>query len=305
MGSRKPALAIAALPGRRARMIEYAKEVEQRGFEGVFVTSVSACLPFCQAVLQETSRITVGSSIQPIYFQSARLLADNAAFMHEISNGRFRLGIGISHAPALDRYGVKNTGRPVSDMRDYVAEMRSAENEVGPLPPIVLATLRDRMLDLACEVGDGCVWANGPRETVKKQLAARPKTSEDAFSTAAMVPTVIDDDVDAARNVHRKTLSRYVLLPNYRNYWKAAGFEQEMADVEAAIAAKDLDRIPSVLTDEWLDSTTLSGPESRVMEGIEAWYDAGIKTPIIVPSAIKGGQTAGIVSIFDMYDRKG
>jgi len=155
MGDRKPAIAIAALPGRRARMIEYAQQAEQRGFTGVYVTSVSACLPFCQAVLEATSTLIVGSSIQPIYFQSPRLLADNAAFMHEVSGGRFRLGIGISHAPALERYGVANTGKPVTDMRNYVAEMRGSENEVGPLPPIVLATLRDRMLDLACEIGDG------------------------------------------------------------------------------------------------------------------------------------------------------
>ncbi len=303
MARKMPALAIAALPGRRARMIEFAKETEQRGFTGVYVTSVSACLPFCQAVLQETRTLVVGSSIQPIYFQSPRLLADNAAFMHELSGGRFRLGIRISHAPALDRYGVQNTGKPIADMRKYVAEMRASENEVGELPPVVLATLRDRMLDLACEIGDGSVWANGPRDTVKAQLAARSRTSDDEFSTAAMIPTVIDDDVDAARNVHRKTLSRYVLLPNYRNYWKASGFEQEMTDIEAAIEAKEMDRIPSLLTDEWLDSTTLSGPESRVMQGIEAWFDAGIKTPIIVPSAIKGGQTAGIVAIYDMYDR--
>lgn len=303
MTQKKPGLAIAALPGRRHRMIEWAKEAEGRDFAGVFVTSVSACLPFCQAILQETSRITVGSTIQPIYFQSARLLADNAAFMHEMSGGRFRLGIGISHAPALQRYGVTNSGKPVSDMRNYVEELRAAEQEVGPLPPIVLATLRDRMLDLAVDAGDGAVWANGAREAVKKQLAARPRTADEDFFSADMIPTVIDDDVNAARAVHRKTLSRYVQLPNYRAYWKAAGFESEMADIEAAIDKGDLEKLPSLMSDEWLDSNTLSGPESRVMEGVEAWYDTGIKTPILVPSAIKGGQTAGLAAIFDMYER--
>lgn len=303
MTQKKPGLAIAALPGRRHRMIEWAKEAEGRDFAGVFVTSVSACLPFCQAILQETSRITVGSTIQPIYFQSARLLADNAAFMHEMSGGRFRLGIGISHAPALQRYGVTNSGKPVSDMRSYVEELRAAEQEVGPLPPIVLATLRDRMLDLAVDAGDGAVWANGAREAVKKQLAARPRTADEDFFSADMIPTVIDDDVNAARAVHRKTLSRYVQLPNYRAYWKAAGFESEMADIEAAIDKGDLEKLPSLMSDEWLDSNTLSGPESRVMEGVEAWYDTGIKTPILVPSAIKGGQTAGLAAIFDMYER--
>ncbi|MEC9346476.1 MAG: LLM class flavin-dependent oxidoreductase [Pseudomonadota bacterium] len=301
MADSKPALAIAALPGRRTRMIEYAKEVEQRGFAGVFVTSVSACLPFCQAILQETNRILVGSSIQPIYFQAPRQLADTAGFLHEIGRGRFRLGVGISHAPSLTRYGVGPTGKPVSDMREFVAAMQAASPDTGPMPPVVLATLRDRMLDLACEIANGAVWANGPREAVKAQLAARGRTSDEDFFTGVMVPTVIDDDVNAARAVHRNTLSRYVQLPNYRNYWKAAGYEQEMTDIEAAIAARELERLPSCMSDAWLDSVTLSGPMSRVREGVEAWYDAGVKVPILVPSAIKGGQTAGIAAIFDMF----
>lgn len=301
MAESKPAISIAALPGRRSRMIEYAKEAEARGFAGVFVTSMSACLPFCQAVLQETNEIMVGSSIQPIYFQTPRLLADNAAFLHEISRGRFRLGIGISHAPALVRYGIEKTGKPVTDMRAFVGELRQAAAEVGELPPIVLATLRDRMLDLAVEVGDGAVWANGPRATVKRQLAQRPRAAADDFFTAAMVPTVVDDDVEAARAVHRKTLSRYVQLPNYRNYWRAAGYEDEMTAIETAIDREELDRLPRLMSDRWLDSVTLSGPASRVKDGIAAWRDAGIKTPILVPSSTRGGQTVAIAEIFDLF----
>ncbi|MDF1719607.1 MAG: LLM class flavin-dependent oxidoreductase [Minwuia sp.] len=297
----KPALAIAALPGRRHRMIEFAKEAESREFAGVFVTSVSACLPFCQAILQETTRLVVGSSIQPIYFQSARQLADNAAFLHEVSKGRFRMGLGISHAPSLDRHGVPQTRKPVADMRAYVAEMREASKEVGELPPLVLATLRDRMLDLAVEVGDGAVWANGPRDAVASQLAARARSAEDDFFTAAMVPTAIDDDVDAGRAVHRKTLSRYVQLPNYRKYWAAAGFEEEMTDIEAAMKAGDLDRIPTLMSDAWLDSVTMSGPPSRILEGLERWRDAGIKTPILVPSSTRGSQTTALAEIFDLF----
>ena len=298
----KPALAIAALPGRRDRMIEFAKETEARDFAGVFVTSVSACLPFCQAILQETTRLIVGSSIQPIYFQTARQLADNAAFLHEISRGRFRMGLGISHEVSLDRHGVPRTRKPVTDMRAYVAEMRAAEKEVGELPPLVLATLRDRMLDLAVEVGNGAVWANGPRHTVAAQLGARPASAGDDFFTAAMIPTAIDDDIDAGRAVHRKTLSRYVQLPNYRKYWSAAGFEQEMSDIETAINAGETDRIPSLMSNEWLDSVTMAGPKSRILEGLERWRDAGIKTPILVPTSTKGSQTTALAEIFDLFE---
>ena len=62
-----------------------------------------------------------------------------------------------------------------------------------------------------------------------------------------------------------------------------------MNGVEQAIADQDLDRVPECLSDAWLAETTLFGSASEVREGIEAWFDAGIKTPIIVPSATAGG----------------
>ena len=52
-----------------------------------------------------------------------------------------------------------------------------------------------------------------------------------------MIPTVIDDDRAAAAAINRRTLTGYVALPNYRNYWKAAGYVEEMEAIEAAIAA--------------------------------------------------------------------
>ena len=58
-----------------------------------------------------------------------------------------------------------------------------------------------------------------------------------------MIPTVIDDDIDAARARNRKTLQGYVALPNYRNYWIEAGYEAEMTAVQAAFAARDADAV--------------------------------------------------------------
>ena len=43
-----------------------------------------------------------------------------------------------------------------------------------------------------------------------------------------MIPTCISDDVEAAKAVNRRTLTNYGLLPNYRNYWKEAGYHEEM-----------------------------------------------------------------------------
>ena len=72
--------------------------------------------------------------------------------------------------------------------------------------------------------------------------------------------------------------------------------------VEAAIADKDFDRVPECLSDRWLADTTLFGSANEIREGIEAWFDAGIKTPIIVPSSASGGQIQALEEFFALWD---
>jgi alkanesulfonate monooxygenase SsuD/methylene tetrahydromethanopterin reductase-like flavin-dependent oxidoreductase (luciferase family) len=72
--------------------------------------------------------------------------------------------------------------------------------------------------------------------------------------------------------------------------------------VEAALEAKELERIPRCLSDRWLADTTLFGSAGKVREGIEAWFDAGIKTPIVVPSSAQGNQLKAIEEVFALWD---
>ena len=154
------------------------------------------------------------------------------------------------------RLGVQ-AGRPLSDMRDYVAAVRAVAGDLTP--PIYLATMRDRMLGLAVEVGQGAIWANAARSAVPGQLTRVPGAAEDGFFRANMIPTVIDDDRAAADAVNRRTMSGYVTLPNYRNYWREAGYAEEMATIEAALAAGERDRLPELMRDRWLHDVTLGG----------------------------------------------
>jgi alkanesulfonate monooxygenase SsuD/methylene tetrahydromethanopterin reductase-like flavin-dependent oxidoreductase (luciferase family) len=81
-----------------------------------------------------------------------------------------------------------------------------------------------------------------------------------------------------------------VRLPNYQNYWIEAGFDEEMTAIRAAIAKKDDERIPQLMSERWLREVTLYGRASQVREGVEAWYASGVKTVILVPSSTRGGQ---------------
>ena len=297
-----PAVSLAAVPGRRAKMIEVAQQLEKKGFPGIFGPSLGDSLSLCNAIALSTNTIEIGTSITPIYTRNVVDFAQTAGFLHEISEGRFRFGVGVSHAPAMNRMGITQ-GKPLADMRQFVDELKSVPR-AGDMPPIVLATLRKKMIQLAEEIGNGMVFANGARSHMSDSLSVLKNESRvgSDFFIGNMIPTCISDDKDAAAAVNRKTLTSYAFLPNYRNYWKEAGYEQEMNDVEDAIQKQDLDRVPECLSDRWLADTTLFGSATEVREGIEAWFESGIKTPIIVPSSASGGQMQAIDEFLALWD---
>lgn len=294
-----PALSVIATATKRGAILDIAAEADRRGFAGLASPGIHGNLALCGSLAHVTSRIPFWTSIQPIYHSHPAEVAVTAAHLCEVSGGRFRLGLGVSHTPAMERLGI-DTGRPLADMATYVAGLRSAERQAGALPPIYLATLRNRMLDLALDCADGAIWANASLRFMAEQAQRVPADRRDGFFLANMLPTVIDADLDAARAVHRRTLSGYVTLPNYRNYWKLAGYEAEMAAIEEALDRDDRDRLASLMTDEWLDDCTLSGSPGAVRAGFAAWMAVGV-LPIAVMSSTIGGQAKAIAQLFDLY----
>jgi alkanesulfonate monooxygenase SsuD/methylene tetrahydromethanopterin reductase-like flavin-dependent oxidoreductase (luciferase family) len=174
---------------------------------------------------------------------------------------------------------------------------------ISELPPIALATLRTKMVRLAGEIADGMVWANGARSHMAASLAELPpeKRNTEDFFVGNMIPTCISDDKAAAAAVMRRTLTGYAMLPNYNNYWVEAGYGEEMAAVREAAQAGDRDRVASVLSDRWLSDVTLYGSAAEVREGVEAWYEAGVNAPILVPSSAEGGQMQAFEELFAAF----
>ena len=302
MENLKPAISLAAVPGKRQAIIDLAMEAEKRGYPGIYCPSIGDGLALCTAIAMVTERIEIATAITPIYFRQAQDYAPTVSFLHEISAGRFRFGIGVSHSPALTPRCLDG-GKPLSDTRAFVEQLKAVER-VGELPPIILATLRNKMIRLAAEIGDGMIFANAARSHMGNSLAALDggTSNRSTFFVGNMIPTCVDNDIDRARAVNRKTLSRYVLLPNYRNYWKEAGYMEEMRAVEACVADGRMDDIGKCLSDKWLDDTTIAGSPARVRDEVSKWMEAGIKTPILVPSSTTGGQIQACQELFDVFD---
>jgi len=295
-----PAISLVAVPGRRRQTLEIARDIERRGFSGIYMPSRWSNMAQCTGLAFATERIPFGTAIAPIYAQTAEEFAMSAAYIHEVSGGRFRFGIGVAHGPTHQRLGI-TVGKPLADTRAFVDKLSSYDG-IGPLPPIVLAALRKRMVALAAEIAQGVLFANASLSHMAESLSVVPagKRNDPDFLVGNMLPVCISDE-GAALALHRHRLIRYTLLPNYRNYWKEAGYVDEMTAIETAVAENRRDDIPKYLPDRWIADNTLYGPPSKVRDQLSAWYAAGCNTPVLVPNSVNGNQLTALQEIFTAF----
>src|ERR1700751_5997941 len=113
-----PAISLVAVPGRRRRTLDIAREIERRGFSGIYMPSRWGNMAQCPGLAMATERITFGTAIAPIYAQTAEEFAAGAAYIHEVSGSRFRFGIGVAHRPMHQRLGIP-PGTPLADTRTF------------------------------------------------------------------------------------------------------------------------------------------------------------------------------------------
>ena len=297
-----PALNLIAEPGQRRATLELAREIERRGFAGISVSSSYANMAQCTALALATERITFATAIAPIYAQTVEEFAHGAAYIHEVSGGRFQFGIGVAHGPSHVRMGV-TVGKPLGDIRAFVAHYKSYD-AIGGLPPIILATLRRRMIGLAGEIADGMVFSGASLSHMAGSLAALPSEKRDDpnFFIGNRIRTCITGDIAEAKAVLRRTMTHYAFLPYYRNYWRETGYAEEMSAIESAIAEGRNDDVPRYLTDRWLADSTLFGPAAKIRDGVAAWREAGIRSPVLVPLSADGDQRTALREAFAAFE---
>jgi alkanesulfonate monooxygenase SsuD/methylene tetrahydromethanopterin reductase-like flavin-dependent oxidoreductase (luciferase family) len=299
----RPAVSMVAPAKKRHAILELARRAEELKFAGIACPSLGATMGLCVSLAHSTNEIKFWTSIQPIYYSHAIEMANTAAHIHEVSNGRFALGLGVSHGPVIDRLGA-TTATPLADIKNYLATMKAQERFSGDLPPIYLAALRNKMMHLASEISNGAIWANASRKSIATQIALLPDSKRSNMFLANMIPTVISDDVEAARAIHRKTLVGYVTLPNYRNYWRACGYGEQIDAFEKILSESAKEsrntEIISAMDNEWLDDCTISGDVDTVRERLYGCSQIGV-LPIAVMSSTSGGQAQAISQLFDAF----
>ncbi|MCG0286065.1 LLM class F420-dependent oxidoreductase [Streptomyces sp. PSAA01] len=195
---------------------EAAAELDELGYGAIWLGG-SPSPDQAGVLLEATSRITVATGILSIWDHEAAHVAERHAALNAAHDGRFLLGLGVSHsALAGERYR-----RPYTAMKEYLTALDSAPTPV-PASQRVLAALGPKMLELSRDRAAGAhPYLVTPEHTAK----ARDILGKDSV-LAPELKVVLDTDLDRARATARGYLAGYLALPNYTKNFLRLGFEE-------------------------------------------------------------------------------
>jgi probable F420-dependent oxidoreductase len=255
----------------------FAKRVEAWGYGALWLPESRGrnALVHSSWLLANTQRLVVATGIANIYARDPMAMANGQRALAEQSNGRFLLGVGVSHRPMVEGLRGHTYARPVATMRAYLAAMREAPYQAPApreAPPTVVAALGPRMMALAGELTDGA----HPYNTIPEHTAKARQILGPGKILAPEVWVLLETDPDTARRAAREALSHYLQLENYVNAWKGQGFSA--------------DDMAGGGSDRFIDAIVAWGEETAIRRRIQEHWDAGADHVCIQPISRAGGR---------------
>jgi alkanesulfonate monooxygenase SsuD/methylene tetrahydromethanopterin reductase-like flavin-dependent oxidoreductase (luciferase family) len=290
--------------GDLAAGVSLARLAEGLEYESVWVTHGLGRDSFLvlAAYAAATTRLGLGNGVVPVYPRHPVAMAQAALTLAEVSGGRFRLGIGVSHRASMEAMLGLAVLEPLSVMREYVAVLRGALggkvahqgaryrvawqsglSRLPPAPPVLLAGLGPQMLELAGEIADGAVlWLCAPayiRDVALpairrgRQRAGRPL---DGFEVVAAVPAALTGDRAAGSALFKAELTRYLALPFYRAMLAQSGFRAELEQYDRTPR-------PEAVPDRLVAGLAAVGDVASLAAFLAAHRAAGVTLPAVRP----------------------
>jgi F420-dependent oxidoreductase-like protein len=280
-----------------AHAIERARLADHLGYDSLWASQLPPAreTPLVLAThAAATQKIGLGTAVMPIYTRHPTAMAQMALTLDEISGGRFRLGIGVSHQVTVESMWGLRLVHPVEAMREYAGIVRSlittgsvsvdgdhfSAHTAYTAPrradlPIIISALSPRMLELAGEIADGVsLWMCAPdyiREvvvpTVRRGREKAGKTME-GFEVETAIPVSITTDRAAALATFRTTAERYASLPFYRKV-----LDRTFPDMSDSPNDRILGALAGI------------GEIGEVRASIERFQEAGVTLPVVMPFA--------------------
>jgi F420-dependent oxidoreductase-like protein len=300
-------------------------EAEDAGYDVVFVGEAygSDAATILTWIASKTSRIGIASGVFQIPARSAAMTAMTAATLDQLSEGRFRLGLGTSGPQVAEGWHGQRFDRPLGRTRDYVAIVRKAltrerleyegKTMTLPLPdgpgrslkltigpyqdriPVYLAAIGPQNTALAGEIADGWMPVLFSPDHVDKvtpmlaEGAARAGRTADDIAITPLVYAAVDEDLDVARDAVRDMTALYVggMGSKEKNFYntlvRSYGFEEEAERVQELYLGGEKEAAKAALSDELLDTVCLCATPDSVGERLDGYAAAGVDTLLVNP----------------------
>jgi 5,10-methylenetetrahydromethanopterin reductase len=243
-----------------------------------------------------TRRITLAAGVLSVWGRSPATIAMTAATLHQLSGGRFVLGLGASTRALVEGWHDIGYERPAARLREVTTRVRALMNgdraassvapaaralRLGqpPVPdlPIWLAATGERTIQVAADLADGWYPIYLRRNRIRELAAgiAEQRPPSRPITVAAGPFTVVDPDVEAARAVAAACTTAYLAAMG-DVYPRLVATQGLAAEVDLVRSTKTIPAQAQILLDEF----TAYGTEATVQEQLDRW-DATVDITIV------------------------
>ena len=278
-------------------------------------------------IAARTEQIKVGSAIMQMPARSPAATATTVATLDILSGGRVLLGLGTSGPQVAEGWHGQAWGKPLVRTREYVEIVRAILRRDGPVEhhgehydvpytgpaatglgkplkiiihplrsevPIYLAAIGPKNVALAAEIADG--WlpiffsperareVHGP--ALEEGFASRGGRPG-GWDLAPLVPVVVDDDVQACRDLLKPLLALYIggMGARGKNFYNRLaqryGYEAEASRIQDLYLGGQKGDAAAAVPDALVDEIALLGDRPRIAERLAAWRGCGTTTLIL------------------------
>jgi len=279
------------------------------------------------SLLENTTRVRVGTGIIPISVHNLSTIARSALTLQELGNGRFILGIGLGGIQDLQKLG-RQVEKPVSALRDatsslkclFNAETVTMESELFSLTdyslrisqpidiPIFFGVRGPQMLKLTGKIADGVILS-GPREylryaidTIDKIASEREKNKKE-IEKVVWLPT-ISTFKGGSEKLARQVVA-LVVADTPEQVLDMLDVDRERADrIREVVAASGPKAGAELIDEQFIDTFAISGSKEHMVDRFEEIHKLGA-TEVVLGPPFSGEWRQAMTDIFkEIHQRR-
>jgi probable F420-dependent oxidoreductase len=267
------------------------RAAEAAGFDDLWTGETHGADGFTPLALAAavTATIRLGTGIVNPYTRGISVLAQHAAALADLSEGRFVLGLGSSSNVIVERWNGVPFVKPLSAVREAVQTLRPVlaggrglggfklESKPEHEIPIVLAALRGKMLGLAAEVADGAFTNWLPVSGTRQVADAFGAPDKELICRFFCIPKPEAEAMDLAKWM----FAAYGTVPVYTEFFRWLGWGDAIDPVSEAWHGGDRARALELVSDDLIREIFLFGEEAAMRERLTEFAEGGITTFVL------------------------